>query len=376
MSDASPFLPSNLSQPTNLLDGWWANAASRMAGTPRDQWLRKINLSVYDAKGLSSPSSGLDLSMLKIDFDVKKRTSSSPDLMFARIYNLSIETMTAVQQYRRVSLSAGYQHGNYGVIFDGTVVMYVRGKESATDTYLDIFAGDGDVGLNNDVVNLTWPAGTTPEQKVRDAIGKLTNVQVGDIDMGKNQQKALRSTAYIGNAVGVIRDQMNATGSDFFVEGGKAHAISRTGYRQGEVAQLSTQTGMVGIPRITPSGLEVRCLLNPKLRLAGLIEVQTKFLSGVMFQPGSESPFAGIPAPQAATGPGQTFGSASISPVGRYKIVMLNHMGDSRGIPWYSEMICAAVGANNQIEPYPGDAFIRSVALLGGSPALGNLGGG
>nr|WP_315596087.1 hypothetical protein [uncultured Cupriavidus sp.] len=57
-------------------------------------------------------------------------------------------------------LQGGYQ-GNFGIIFDGTIKQVRRGRESQTDTYLDITAADGDSAYNFAVVNTTLAAGST-----------------------------------------------------------------------------------------------------------------------------------------------------------------------------------------------------------------------
>ena len=40
--------------------------------------------------------------------------------------------------------------------------------------------------------------------------------------------------------------------------------------------------------------------------------------------------------------PGKKFAAAATSPTGRYTILLMKHHGDSRGTPWYTEMVCQA----------------------------------
>jgi archaellin len=142
---------SDLTRPTDFLEDWWHNATEKfVASQPgttdvsgNKLWLRKINLTVYDTSG-----EGVNLSNMRINFTVKKMTNASPNQLYARVYNLSKKTQEKVRSFHRVQLSAGYR-SQFGMIFDGTVVLYVQGKENTVDTYIDIFAGDAEEALNN-----------------------------------------------------------------------------------------------------------------------------------------------------------------------------------------------------------------------------------
>jgi archaellin len=372
---------SDLTRPTDFLEDWWHNATEKfVASQPgttdvsgNKLWLRKINLTVYDASG-----EGVNLSNMRINFTVKKMTNASPNQLYARVYNLSKKTQEKVRSFHRVQLSAGYR-SQFGMIFDGTVVLYVQGKENTVDTYIDIFAGDAEEALNNGSVLLTLPAGTKPSQRIREGL-QQNGVKIGTIDVGKGEQQSLRSSTYAGMLRDFIRDQTNATASDFFIDDGEAQVISREGYRPGEKVILKPTTGLIGLPQVTPQGIEAKCLLNPKLRLATQVEIQTDILSNVPYQPGTSEPFhSGQPLTNAASfGPQgqQQFQFAATSPTGTYKIILLEHTGDTRGTPWYSVMVCVAIGNDGKAIGTPQDAFTRrSVFLLDPSSISTNMGG-
>jgi hypothetical protein len=378
---------SDLTRPTNFLEGWWNNATEKFLATQDGAtdvadsklWLRKINLTVYEASG-----SALDLSNMRIVFTVKKAVKPNPNQLYARIYNLSKQTQQKVKSFHRVQLSAGYK-SNFGMIFDGTVVLYVQGKENTVDTYLDIFAGDGEELFNNGSVILTWPAGTKPSQKIRDGF-QQNGAKVGTIDVGKGEQQTLRSTAFVGMLKDLVRNQTNATTSDFFVDNGEAHVISRTGYRPGEAVILKPTTGLIGMPQITPQGIEARCLINPKLRLGGQVKIDADILSGVPFQPGSSKPFSNAQEPGgeppglaagASFGPGAVnqFQFAATSPTGTYKILLLEYTGDTRGTPWYAVIVGIAVGNDGNVISVPNDALTRSFADVNPSTLSTQMGG-
>ena len=114
-----------------------------------NQFGRKCILVLYTG------AAGLDLSQFRIKFSVQAADIESPNNAWIRVYNLSSDTMHQVAtqgEYTSVSLSAGYEEGNFGVIFQGTIKQYRIGKENTTDSYLDIFAADSDVEFNQTFV--------------------------------------------------------------------------------------------------------------------------------------------------------------------------------------------------------------------------------
>jgi hypothetical protein len=357
---------------TDLQSGGGTTAEKLQFREGAGQWLRKINLSVFNTSG--GKGEGLDLSQFRIDFRLTKQTNQSPNFLDAKVYNLSKESGEKVRQFKKVQLSAGYQ-SNFGMIFDGTVVLYIVGKENSVDSYVNIIAGDGDQEINNSISNLTFAPGVLEEEQVRTAITK-SGRKVGEINMGEEKgQKTLRSSHYLGTTERFLRNHMNARDADLFMDDGKAYVISRAGYRKGEVVKLAPNTGLVGFPKVTPSGIEAQCLLNPKLRIAGQVEIDTTLLTGVAYQPGVENPFSSAGTQKFdATG---KFGwqGASTSPTGKYKILLMTHHGDTRGNPWYTDIVCTAVGLVNA----PGTALKRTAigpGSGGGSSGDTDLGAG
>jgi hypothetical protein len=136
-----------------------------------DQYLRRWTLSLGGGDGfggtgtaggelvLTTETEGLDLRMT---FECRQTDGLTPNTAIIRVYNLSDDTAkSVVKEFNKVTLQAGYITGNYGIIFKGTIKQFKRGRESATDTYLDIFAADGDIAHNQAVINTTLPVGST-----------------------------------------------------------------------------------------------------------------------------------------------------------------------------------------------------------------------
>jgi hypothetical protein len=303
---------------------------------------------------------GLDLSNLRCVFNINGTTATTPDQLTARIYNLSPKTLAKVIEFTRVQIHAGYKYANTGLIFDGTVMQYRRGKENPVDIYLEILAFDGDDILNHSTVFDVVPNGKTENdvvKKLNDAMAERAKANNEPFDP-KNQNDLnrvlQRDRVLAGDVKRYTREILQGQDMNAFLNSGQYIMMSRTGYRDGEVVILSPKTGLVGLPEVTPQGIQARCLLNPKLRLGGLVQIDSNILSGVAYTPGTASKtdasgnvIPGDPSGGIVMNPtvmwGQQLETAYTSPVGRYRILLLNYNGDTRGNPWYCDLVCIAV---------------------------------
>ena len=372
MSD-SGWLPSA----TGARDTYTQRAANQATVAPSasDQWLRRIDLTVYDSP--SDSGSAINLTpdgdvQLQVIFQVRKMTNESPNLLTARIFNLAPDTMVKVIEQRRVVLRAGYKTGRFGIIFKGNVAQYRRGKENATDTYLEIIAGDADLAFGYDAVTQGWQAGEKVGKVISDHVDGMVaanpNLSRGVVEPGDyGNAQLIRSYAQNRTRHMSMRDLMNGAQADWFIDDEKVNFLDRTKYIDGAVAILSPATGLVGMPEVTPQGIQARCLLNPNLRLGGLVRIDTDLLSGVPFIPGTQTqlPNAGPTSTgdtrvSPATGK-MEFSSAFTSPTGTYKILLLEHAGETRGNPWYSELVCIALDLSGGAIPNRDMAYGRTI---------------
>ena len=317
-------------------------------------------------KGGPDTSDGLELSELRVDFNVKRITKTTPDILWARVYNMDPKTMAKVINFTRVQLKAGYKFAGYGLIFDGQVVQYRRGKENATDTYLEIHAGDADKEINTGVFSGQYAVGTEDLQIIKDCVRQM-GLEIGEIGDGIGTQKTQRDSTYAEAGKDRLQAILAKYDASFFVENGKAIILKNGATRKGAVVVLTPKTGLVGLPELTPQGVQVKCLLNPNIRPGSIIELSSDVISGVPFTPGSAvktnsggstqgtqgtqggadfpTPTGGLVKPTATWG--QQLETAFTSPVGRYKVILLEFSGDTRGNPWYCDMVCVALDAND-----------------------------
>ena len=151
--------------------------------------------------------------------------------------------------YNVVTLTAGYQNGNKGTIFSGAIYQFNEGRERNVDSYLEIFAADGDAIYNGAVVAQTVPAGTTPAQQL------ATLAQAGNIPLAANAEDQMlggivlpRGKVMFGMMKAELSKLAANNGVRWSIQGGVMTLVPVTGYLPGQAVQINSATGMIGTP--------------------------------------------------------------------------------------------------------------------------------
>lgn len=304
-----------------------------------EQWIRKVRLVVGNG------SEGIDCSEMRIRFMVKTQDTQTPWQADITISNLSSATANKIRkEYTEVFLEAGYQ-SNSAEIFRGKILQ-VRGpaRESPTDTYLNILAASSPDAHSYAVVNKTLAAGHSFRDQVDACLEAMKpyGITAGYIaDLGS--AKMPRGRAMFGMARNQLRAICMSVGAACFVEGTKLNIVKYKDALPGDAVVINSDTGMIGMPVQTIEGVEARCLLNPRLKVNGLVKINEASIQK-----------AKLPIDNATAGAGgqslqKTILDRNIDADGTYKILQLVHSGDTRGTEFYTDMICASY--NNGISP-------------------------
>jgi hypothetical protein len=278
-------------------------------------------------------------------FGVRHSDQNPTTTATVRIYNLKKETETKIQnEFTRIVINAGYYPpAASGVIFDGTVKVVRRGRESNVDSYMDIIAATGDIPYTFGVVNATLAPGSSLADQAAAATKAMDAARgPNDPSIALKTSSPLpavtfpRGAVMFGMANFALSDVCQTTGSTwFFDKDGNVQVLPLTGYMPGEVVIINSATGLVGIPELTVNGVEFTCLLNPKLRIGSLVKIDNKTvnINATLITDRS----AVGPIPEASP----FFASESAD--GLYRCAVIDYEGDTRGTPWYSHVTALAV---------------------------------
>lgn len=306
---------------------------------------------------VTAGSKGLDLSELRIQFLTTAPDTNTPPNAIIRVSNLSDATANQIErEFQRVMLQAGYEHGNYGVIFQGQIKQVRRGRDAnAVDTFVDIMASDGDQMMAYGVVNKTLAPGATMKDMAA-AVGEAAkpygvSVDEDSLDVigtGGANPAALRTTTLFGMLPNVLDSIANTTQTSWSIRDGKIVFSSLTGYDPGEIIELSPATGLVGVPEAQLDGIHVRTLLNVNVKTGRRVRISGEFITRTTVREQGFPSLANI----ATMFPSVDRGA------GVYRVYEVAHSGDTRGDTWYTDVIALSVDPSAQVN--------QSVAAYGG----------
>ncbi|WP_288074681.1 hypothetical protein [Pseudomonas sp.] len=294
------------------------------------QYLRQISLKI------GNDAEALDLSELRIRFVIRRGDLKTPNSADIRIYNVSDATaLRAQKEFERIVLQAGYA-GNFGTIFDGTIKQVRRGRESQTDTYIDITAADGDSAYNWSVVNMSLAAGSTPDDHLQ---ASLQAMESRGITLGDKPNLPGNRLPRGKVMFGMVRDHLDtlakSTDTSWSFQDGQLTLIPNTAYLPGEAVVVNSATGMIGLPEQTQNGVNVKMLLNPSVKIGRRLQIDESSIQKFRYDP----------APLAEADMRMIKIQNDLSRDGFYRILVASHVGDTRGNEWYTSTICISVDA-------------------------------
>lgn len=274
----------------------------------------------------NSAGKAVDLSPLRIKFAVKRSDTMTPNMADIRVYNVGAELALSIKkEFTNVILQAGYV-GNFGGIFKGNIKQVILGRESATDTFVDIIAGDGDRAYNFAIVNTTLAAGSTASTQLTAAIDSMNahGVDAGHTG-GLPPDKLPRGKVMYGSANKYIKNIADSNGFGWSIQDKKVNFIKQSTYLPGTAVVLTSKTGLIGTPEQTNEGVNCKCLLNPFIKIAGRIKIDNKSVQSLKINLSVPNSPANIPAPYNVDG--------------IYYVLVAEHIGDTRGVEWYTNLV-------------------------------------
>lgn len=288
-----------------------------------NQYRRRCEVLVAGASG-----AGLDLSKLRIVFNVSKEDKETPNKARIKIYGVTEQTVERVRkEFSEVIVQAGYEE-NFGLIFRGNITNVRSGKESGTDTFLEIAAGDGDEQYVYGTLSRSIAAGASMNDIVN-AVAIAPNGYVPTL----GSTKLPRGKVLYGMKRDYLRAAAESSSTSWSIQDGRLQFVPLTGVLPGQAVVLNSKTGLVGSPEQTVDGIEARALLNPLLRIGGRVLINEKDIqaAGIRRETSSEK---------------KDKEPAIIAADGQYRVLKIAHSGDTFGNDWYSEIVCLDVDAS------------------------------
>jgi hypothetical protein len=323
------------------------------AGAPAPgtlQYGRKLSLIIATDSG-----AGIELGEFRVVFHVMRGDYQTPNQADIRVYNLATATANklAAAEFTQLALQAGYP-GNFGLLFQGTITQARIGRENQTDSYVDFTAADGDEAYNFATIAASMSAGA-------DAAGRglaafIQSMKDQGITQGYTPKLSTNGNVRGRVFYGPTRDELRrfAASNDciWSIQDGKLTMIPQTSYIAGDIATISPDTGLIGIPEQTQNGLSMKVLLNPSLKIGQAIKLTNTAINQLRL---SNDIYA------ASDNLNSKDSTRKLNAQGLYYVMVANHSGDTRGNDWTTDMTCLAIDATVPVS----DSFLASATVSG-----------
>lgn len=306
-----------------------SNVFGAFGGGGSNEYLRKCSIT------LGSGGNALDLSQLRCRFNITMAINGFRNELYLRVTNLNPSTAAPFLQgeHQPVTVSAGYQTGQYGQIFSGDTTWVVNGRENPTDTMLTVIAHDGGGAHIKAAINKTFPAGSTPNDHLNAALKAMSpfGISRGYIGPDLSQPKYPRAYTYLGMAWQLLERVALTKQAVWTIQQGKIQMLKQNGDNvPGSPFVLNTNTGLIGMPTQEIGQIMARCLINPAIVPGSQVQIAQSLIQPLVLEDqlkiqGQNSYV--IPAGVQAT-----------AADGIYDVFAIDVEGDTRGLPWYYDL--------------------------------------
>lgn len=275
---------------------------------------RRYRVVVSDSSGI-----GLDVSDLHCTFNIQKVINMQPPFSTVVIYNLNPETEDVIlEEGSHITIEAGYEGSQYGLIFDGDILEPIRDKPDNVTYRLTLNSLDSRRQLNQAFATFTVAKGQSVRSLLTNLASKATvPTTLGDISPKLSTAKLPRGKAVFGLTRDYIRQIAQANNATAYAENGKVHIIHATDLPAGEIIDLTPQSGLIGLPVQQDLGVSFQCLLNPAITINTMVHISSDLIQGQTFNIGQ------VVRPLDAQG--------------IYRVIGVSYVGDTRGNDWYTE---------------------------------------
>jgi hypothetical protein len=215
---------------------------------------------------------------LRVTFDIELSSKAEPNKCKMQIFNLTQDSRALTEKEGlQVLLQAGYGQ-TLETIFQGDVKRVLSHREGS-EIITDFEAGDGENSFTNSTVNKSFSPGISFESVityVASSFGIPAKVQ------GVQTESYLNGVTLSGSAKDSMTELTKKQGLLWYIQNGTL-IVLKDGEGTGEQAvRLAADTGLIGSPKKKDKGIEITCLLNPKIQPERPVFLDAKNIKGVI----------------------------------------------------------------------------------------------
>lgn len=235
---------------------------------------------------------GLQVSGLRVAFEIDKTLEKQPNTCDLQIYNLSQSSQKQIQGTGvSVIVEAGYSDTGTGIIFAGPS-RTIDHEKHGPDVVSRIQCGDGETVYQFSRFVQSFAAGVQIADVIR-AAAKATTLNLGNLEdalkLPFTGGKTVFSNGFTasGRAVQVLDTLLKSAGFTWSIQQGAIQVLQGGQPVNPQAVLLTPATGLVGSPQYVspdkkgfPSKLKVKSLLQHQFRCGHVVAVKTDTING------------------------------------------------------------------------------------------------
>jgi hypothetical protein len=251
--------------------------------------------------GKSGEQTGVEITQLRVSFDIKKSTKKNPNKCKVTVWNLTQATRERFEQPNtRIVLYAGYKEdAGPLLIFQGGVThAYLSIEGPDYQTILEL--GDGSQEIRDSVISVGYDRGVESKTILSDLSAKMELPLVLPSDAPERIWE--NGLSYYGASRGLLDKVTSATDLEWSIQNGNIQVIEKGGVTTRQGIVIATDSGMIKSPervreakaektstdktKIIPgkeafNGWKVETLLMPMLNPGDRVILESKVVEGV-----------------------------------------------------------------------------------------------
>ena len=285
--------------------------------------------------GKKGEQKGLEITQLRITFDIKKSAKKNPNSGRITINNLTRETRTHFEKANtRVALYAGYKDDVGALmIFQGDVThAYSNIDRPDTETIFEL--GDGYREMRDSTISVGYASGVDSKTIVKD-VSESMGIPFTLPEDAPNRTWA-NGFSYYGSSRKLLDKVVSASNLEWSIQNGNVQVIEKRGVTTQQGIVISSRSGMIKSPvKVTQAKVEKA---GDKSEVVPEKESDEGWRVTTLLMP--------------TINPGDRVILESEVAEGIFRVQEISHKGDSHGGDWQSEL--TVINPNKPIEDNSG----------------------
>lgn len=275
-----------------------------------------------------SGQDGYKIDNLRVVFEISKDDTKNPNRSRIQVYNLAPATRAALEKPdTRCILKAGYGEESGPLeLFQGEVTYAWTGYDGA-DVVTTLELGDGAKAYRNTVISLSYPAGVTARQVIRDIAQKMALALTMPNDAPDRAWQM--GLSFHGAARNALDKVTAGAGLAWSIQNGTLQVIRRGGNTNRTVFDLAADSGLIGSPERQRQGPQAAVQVEDiATRQTRRVEAEKTAFDGWRIR--------SLLLPTLLPGDRVKLSARGVE--GVLTIKDLRHIGDTHGGDWITEM--------------------------------------